>query len=257
MIHAEIIAAKICKIIDENPLTKSFYLKPVKPLPQPKPGQFLMVWVPDYEEIPLSVSGYYPEDNIIRITVANRGETTNAMHNLKEGAFLGLKGPLGNFLIPESGKKYLLVGGGYGVAPLIFFIQQAKGVDEVTLAVGARTRDLLLFLNEAKDLGASVSVSTDDGSEGFKGYVTELVEKLIREKDFDTIIACGPEEMLKKIAKIGIKSELETWIIAESYMKCGIGLCGSCELGNSGLLVCKDGPIFRGEVYLRALGVSV
>jgi len=250
-----IVASVIKKITQENKELKSFYLEPMEKLNKPKPGQFFMVWVPGLEEIPISVSGYF--NGLIRISVARRGETTSYMHTLKIGDFLGLKGPLGNFITPDPNKKYLLVGGGYGVAPLIFFLQEYKriGGEEIDIIIGARSKDLLLFENEITINGARLHVATDDGSKGFKGTTIDLMIRILKEKKFDEILLCGPEKMLVKGSKVAINKGIKAWVLAEEYMKCGIGLCGSCELGKSGLLVCRDGPVFDALTYLKSLGV--
>ena len=247
-----IVTAKIIRIKHEARDIKSFWLKPLEEVNPPQPGQFFQVWVPDYEEIPISASGY--ENGLIRITVAKRGETTAAMHRMRIGDLLGIKGPLGKPLRLLSNKHYVLVGGGYGVAPLIFAAKELiKQHCEVIMIIGARTRDLLLFVDEAKSIGAQVFCSTDDGSYGFKGTVVDLLRNLLSRINCDKIIACGPKEMLIKIAKIAIENKIPCDILAESMIKCGIGLCGSCELGKSGLLVCKDGPVFDGETFLNAI----
>lgn len=256
MMIGTVIASKIKKIRQENKILKSFYLEPMEKMIKPKPGQFLMVWVPGLEEIPISVSGYF--NGQIRISVAKRGETTSYMHSLKVGDFLGLKGPLGNFISPDSSKKYLLIGGGYGIAPLIFFIQEYKkvGGNEVDIIIGARSRELLAFENELIEMGTNVHVSTDDGSKGFHGTAIALMKRIVKRRKFDEVILCGPEKMLIYGSKEAIRAGIKAWVLAEEYMKCGIGICGSCELGNSGLLVCRDGPVFDALTYLRSLGVK-
>ncbi len=248
-----IIAAEIKSIIQENKEVKSFYLKPTRNIGKPEPGQFFMVWVPGREEIPISVSGYF--NGLIRISVAKRGETTNYMHTLRNGDFLGLKGPLGNFVHVDPNKKYLLVGGGYGVAPLVFFLNEyiRLGGEKIEVIIGARSKDLLLFEDEITQLKAILHIATDDGSKGFRGTSIDLMKKIIRKEKFDEILLCGPEQMLINGAKLAIKNNLKAWVLAEGYMKCGIGICGSCELGNSGLLVCRDGPVFDALTYLRSL----
>jgi len=252
MLPGSIVSARIVKIVKENPEIKSFFLKPLKKMEYPKPGQFYMVWVPDLEEIPISVSAVFK--NLIRITVARRGETTNYMHSLREGDILGLKGPLGNSIKLERNRKYLFVAGGYGVAPLMFALRCARERDSaVTMLIGARTESLLLFEQEAKRLGAKVFVSTDDGSKGFKGTVVDLMKQILKRELFDEIIACGPEPVLIASAEIASMLGIKSQILAEEYMKCGIGVCGSCELGQSGLLVCRDGPVFNGEIFLNII----
>jgi len=248
----KIIIAEIVDIKDEARDIKSFWLKPLEKINPPQPGQFFQVWVPKYEEIPISVSGY--ENGLIRITVAKRGETTAAMHKMKIGDLLGIKGPLGKPLKLFSNKCYVLIGGGYGVAPLIFAAKKlTEQNSKVIMITGARTKDLLLFVDEAKSINVQVYCSTDDGSYGFKGTTVDLFKKLLPDISCDRIVACGPKEMLIKIAEIAVQKGIPCDILAESMIKCGVGLCGSCELGKSGLLVCKDGPAFDAKIFLNAV----
>ena len=253
VLFGEVVACEIISTRKENIITKSLLLRPTKPMKKPKPGQFYMVWVPDYEEVPMSASGYF--GGIIRITVAAAGETTRRIHELEEGEYLGLKGPLGNGI--EVGKKrYLLVGGGYGVAPLIFAMREIKNAGGSSLLIiGARTADYLLFVEEGRELG-EVMISTDDGSLGFKGTAADLAKIILEEEAFDEVLVCGPEPLLIKVAKMALENGIKCYVFAESYMKCGIGLCGSCTLGDSDILVCRDGPVIDGEIYLKALGYS-
>ncbi len=250
-----VVASVITDIKNENRELKSLYLKPLEEINTPKPGQFLMVWVPELEEIPISVSKY--SDGLIRITVAKRGKTTRYMHSLNKGDILGVKGPLGNYIEPEPDKKYLLVGGGYGIAPLMFFLWEfrSRSREVIDVIIGARTADLLAFEDEARKLRANVHVTTDDGSKGFKGTNIDLMKKLLKSEDFDIVVLCGPEQMLINGAKTLIENGINGFVLAEEYMKCGIGLCGSCELGRSGLLVCKDGPVFDVRTFLKSLGL--
>lgn len=251
-----IVTSRIEKIRIENKELKSFYLRPLEKINKPKPGQFLMVWVPGFEEIPLSVSGHY--NDLIRVTVAKRGKTTIHMHHLKIGDLLGIKGPLGKPIPLHGNKRYLLIGGGYGIAPLIYFLHEYKSSSskEINVIIGARSSDLLAFENEAKTLGAIVHIATEDGSKGFKGTAIDLMKQLIDSVKFDIVVLCGPKKMLIKGAEIAVNTGIQAYVVAEEYMKCGIGLCGSCELGNSGLLVCRDGPVFDSHLFLRSLGSS-
>lgn len=250
----EIVAAEIVKSIKENALVKSIYLRPFKPMIKPKPGQFVMVWVPNLEEIPMSISGFYGDH--FRISVAAVGPTTKKLNELPTGTLLGIKGPLGNGLNLGS-KKYLLVGGGYGVAPLIYAMSEIKSSGgDAQIIIGARTRDLLLFLDEARKLG-KVHISTDDGSEGFHGTALDLAREILSSENFDEVIICGPEPMLIGVSELCISRKVQAYVLAERYMKCGSGLCGSCVLNGSGLLVCRDGPVFDAKVYLTALGKKI
>ncbi|MCR8433254.1 MAG: dihydroorotate dehydrogenase electron transfer subunit [Candidatus Korarchaeota archaeon] len=246
----EIVGAEIIKSVRENVLVKSIYLRPFRPLAKPKPGQFVMIWVPNMEEIPMSVSGFYGDH--FRISVASVGPTTRVLNELPVGTLVGVKGFLGNAL-QLGNKKYLLVGGGYGVAPLVYAmagIRNSHG--EAQIVIGARTRDLLLFLDEAKRFG-KVHISTDDGSEGFHGTALDLAKEILSSESFDEVIVCGPEPLLIGVSELCSEYNIQAYVLAERYMKCGIGLCGSCVLDGSGLLVCRDGPVFDARIYLKAL----
>jgi len=247
----EIIPAELVRSVRENIQVKSLYLKPIRKFAKPKPGQFVMIWVPDLEEIPMSISGYYGD--VFRISVAAVGPTTRKLHSLAIGSLLGVKGPLGNGVEVEK-KRYLLIGGGYGVAPLIYAMGEIKrSGGEARMIIGARTKDFLLMVKEAEKLGR-VYVSTDDGSEGFHGTALDLAKKILLSETFDEVLVCGPEPLLVGVAKLCLSRGIKCRVFAERYMKCGVGLCGTCVLNGSGLLVCKDGPVFEAEKYLEALG---
>ena len=143
-----------------------------------------------------------------------------------------------------KGEEICVVSGGCGAAPVIFLAEEAKkkGLG-VTAIVGARNKESLLFLDRFKKCG-EVLVATDDGSEGHKGFVTEVLEKEI--KKFDQVYTCGPEIMMKGVLDICEKNKVPMQASLERYMKCGIGVCGSCMV--DGLRVCADGPVFDGKV---------
>jgi dihydroorotate dehydrogenase electron transfer subunit len=200
------------------------------------PGQFVMVNVFGYEEIPLSLSS--PSS----LTVKAVGDTTKALVNIQAGELLGIRGPLGRPFSPA--KKALIVAGGVGIAPLMYLhdFLISKG-SEVHVIYGARTSEELIW----KEKFRSLDVATDDGSEGFKGNVVELIkEKGIDLKSFEKIYCCGPEIMLKGLHKLFKDAEVldRAEFSLERYMRCGIGLCGSCVLEN-GLRVCVEGPVFK------------
>jgi len=201
------------------------------------PGQFVMLNVFGYEEIPLSLSS--PDS----ITVRAVGETTDALINIKSGEIVGIKGPMGKPFSP-SNKSALLIAGGIGVAPLMYLhdFLIKKGVD-VHVLYGARTAEELINIDRFKN----VEVSTDDGSKGFHGNVVELLKRTNDVTNFSRIYCCGPEKMLKNLydyfKELNILHRVE--FALERYMKCGIGICGSCSLEN-GLMVCSEGPVFNG-----------
>ncbi|RLI71519.1 dihydroorotate dehydrogenase electron transfer subunit [Archaeoglobales archaeon] len=201
------------------------------------PGQFVMLNVFGLEEIPLSLSS--PNS----VTVKAVGETTKALINIQTGELLGMRGPFGQPFTPTSGKA-LLIAGGIGAAPLFYLHDylKRKGV-EVKVLYGARTQEELIW----KSRFENVITATEDGSEGFKGTVFDLTK---REKirKYSKIYCCGPETLLKKLYNYFEEHEMldKTEFSLERYMRCGIGVCGSCVLEN-GLRVCADGPVFRGD----------
>lgn len=232
--------ATIIKIVDESPRVKSFYLRVKLPV-KVKPGQFVMVWLPGYEEIPISPSLH--RGDILRLTIAMRGETTKAIHRLRVGDRLIIRGPYGRGFNLNF-RNFILVGGGYGVSPLIYALHEVSSVNGRKLyIVGAKSRSEVLFLNEARSLGAEILVSTEDGTLGYRGLVTDLLSRVNLE-DYDTLLVCGPEGMMKRVYDY-VKSRglrIYTQFSLERYIKCGIGICGSCAL--NGLRVCCDGPVF-------------
>ncbi len=224
---------QVSEVINETNNIKTIKFKlPV----ESKPGQFIMVWIPGIDEIPMSLS--YSDG----ITVDNVGEATQAIHALEIGSQIGIKGPYGNgFDLSEN--NFLLVGGGTGIAALAQAAEKlSQSGKNLRIAIGARTASDLLFQERMKAFG-EVHVATDDGSSGHHGFVTQVVEKLIAEKKPDMILACGPEPMM--VAVVGLAGDISIQCSLERYMKCGFGICGSCQCGK--YTVCKDGPVFSGQ----------
>lgn len=207
------------------------------------PGQFFMIWIPGVDEIPMSVS--YIRDEVKGITFRRVGDATTALASLKKGDKIGVRGPYGKGFIIR-GKKILFVGGGTGIAMLIPAIERAQQQRiTATVVLGAKTKNEIFFEKRLQACGSNLYVSTDDGSKGYKGYASHLAEELLTKDSFDSILTCGPEPMMKHLLDITQKTPLQASI--ERYMKCGIGLCGQCCVGE-GLRVCKEGPVFTREL---------
>jgi len=206
------------------------------------PGQFFMIWIPDVDEIPMSVS--YINKDAIGITFRKVGDATKSLFDLEEGDKIGLRGPYGNgFNI--SGKKILFVGGGTGIAMMAPAVEEAtrKNISS-TVIIGVKNKSELFFENRLKKSGAKIYISTDDGSKGCKGFASDLAKEIIGKEKFTSVLTCGPEIMMKKLLDICKNIELQASL--ERYMKCSIGLCGQCCIGE-GLRVCKEGPVFDGK----------
>ena len=207
-----------------------------------KSGQYLMVWLPGIDEIPMSLSTISDPSSI---TVRVVGDATRALSKLKKGDKIGIRGPFGNGYTIK-GKRPLLVGGGSGIASLTPLAEAlvATGA-KPTFLIGARGKDQLLFKERLTTLGVNVEISTDDGSEGYHGYASNYAAELMAKNCYDQVYICGPELMASKIwaeaDRLGIPVEASL----ERLCKCAVGLCGSCAIGP--YRVCKDGPIFDSE----------
>ena len=217
-----------------------------------KPGQFLMIWVPHIDEIPMSIS--LLNRPTMGITVQAIGSATKALTELQIGDWIGVRGPFGNHFSLES-TRALVVSGGIGIAPLrpLTNILLGQGT-EVTMVIAAKTKDALVHYNfpSRKTKNLTLKFATDDGTEGYKGFATGLVEYLLTESSFDTIYTCGPELMMSKLYHIASQNNILIEVSMERHMKCGCGICGTCALDPDGELVCMDGPIFSG-VQLRKI----
>jgi dihydroorotate dehydrogenase electron transfer subunit len=203
------------------------------------PGQFFMILIPGIDEIPMSVS--YIKKNIKGITFKKVGDATDALFELKKGNKIGIRGPYGKGFKIE-GKKILIVAGGTGIAMIAPVAEDCINKKiSTSIIIGAKNKEELFFENRFKKSKLDLYVTTDDGSKGFKGLAADFAEELIKKNKFDLILTCGPEMMMKKLFEICINIPFQASL--ERYMKCGIGLCGQCCVGN-GLRVCKEGPIF-------------
>ncbi len=207
-----------------------------------QPGQFVMVWVPGVDEVPMALSSIREPK---AVTLQVMGEATRAMAGMREGDVLGVRGPYGN-TFTRVGDRVLFVGGGTGMASIVAAVESPAFRDaEVRVAQGARTADYLLFGDRCEAAGAEVLVATDDGSKGHHGFVTDIVEEIVDAASCDQIITCGPEIMMKKVVDMAMAADIPVWASLERVMKCGFGVCDACSMGP--ILVCRDGPILRGE----------
>ncbi len=203
-----------------------------------RPGQFCMLWLPGVDEKPFSIAGPDP----LMFTVSRVGPFSEAVHVLSPGDSVWVRGPFGTSWSGRPGRA-LLVGGGYGAAPLYFLARElcAAGA-HVEAALGARTSTDLLFVDRFGGLGLPVHVATEDGSAGTQGRVTEVVAPLLDSGRFDRLCACGPEAMLEALLGLCRAAGVAAELSHEAYMRCGVGICGSCE--HDSRLVCRDGPVF-------------
>ncbi|MHA1965948.1 MAG: dihydroorotate dehydrogenase electron transfer subunit [Candidatus Thorarchaeota archaeon] len=212
------------------------------------PGQFLMVWVPGVDEIPMSISLWEPPK--VGLTVLPIGEATELLASLQPKDWIGIRGPFGSSFTLES-QTALVVGGGIGMAPLRPLVYALLKMDvEVTMLIAAKTKQELIFFeafSQLPDNRLELITSTDDGSEGFKGLATDAVKEILKENEFDTLYTCGPELMMYGLYDLVKDSRMSFQASLERFMKCGCGICGTCALDPTGSLVCADGPIYTGN----------
>ena len=221
-----------------------------QPLPEMLPGQFVEVRVDGTSHTflrrPISINYVDRDRNELWLLVATVGDGTRRMAEMQPGELLNCVLPLGNGFTPaKSGEKVLLVGGGVGVAPLLYMgAEMQKAGIEPTFLLGARSAKDLLMLPLFKRYGR-VFMTTEDGSEGEKGFVTN--HSLLQQEHFDRISTCGPTPMMKAVARYARQAGIDCEVSLENLMACGVGACLCCveKTTEGNLCVCKEGPVFN------------
>jgi dihydroorotate dehydrogenase electron transfer subunit len=238
---------------------------------------------------PFSLAGRRDASDGVELDIIHRvvGVGTDWMSHLAKGDLVDILGPLGNrFELPKADQLAILVGGGVGIPPMLYLAEALRGRRAVAFS-GATTRDLLpltitgasskadpvrprMSIGEFAQYGIESVVSTDDGSFGFRGFVTQALEAFLDRKDqastSDAVIyTCGPEPMMKRVAQIANERQIECQVAVERAMACGMGTCQSCCIrvhkpdpasvplpGSDWCwrLACTDGPIFKGSELL-------
>lgn len=246
---------QIEEIISETPTVKTLVFKDRLSY-FAKPGQFLMIWIPRIEEIPMSVM-INSKEGYAAVTIRKFGVGSTALFDRKKGDLIGLRGPYGNrFTLRKKYRKILVIGGGTGLVPLLRLVSFAsKEKVRSTIVMGAKTKAEVFFEKVTRNIirgnNSSLLVCTDDGSYGIKGTTVTLMGKLVRDESFDCVYTCGPELMMKAVLDISNQNSIPVQASLERYMKCGIGICGSCCLDSS--LVCQDGTVFDGRQLSKML----
>lgn len=221
---------KIYDIREETPGVKTFFFEADFEF---KPGQFIMVWIPDLDEKPFTIS--YMHRSLIGISVLKIGLFTHALHRKKTGQTIGIRGPYGRGFNIETQANPCIVGGGIGLASLATLADRLPGV---TIIHGARNADEILYRERFKEM----KICTDDGTLGFKGTAVDLLEEMLKEQHFHKVYTCGPEEMMYKVVEICKRHSMDCEVSLDRYFKCAIGICGQCDC--SGQRVCVEGPVF-------------
>ena len=232
------------------------------------PGQFTMIYVFGVGEVPISISGHPDHPETLVHTVRAVGAVTNAICALEPGDSAGIRGPFGTGWPDAEGKDLLIVAGGIGLAPvrplILGALEHRYRHFCLGLAYGSRTPSDLLYrdeLNEWNDAGEmNIGVTVDRGDSDWRGdigVVTPLVKRLRCETTETIAVICGPEVMMRIVARTledrGLASE-NIYVSIERNMKCGIGLCGHCQFGSD--FACKDGPVFPYKDVAYRLGIG-
>lgn len=219
-------------------------------LPNMLPGQFAEVRIDcsasTFLRRPISINYIDTEKKELWLLVRNAGKGTHNLISSKPGNIINMILPLGNsFSLPEKKEKILLIGGGVGVAPMLFWGDYLKEQGYTpNFLIGARTEKDLLELDLFKKTGTTY-ITTEDGSKGEKGFVTH--HSILSKTKFDRIYCCGPQPMMISIAKYSKSNGIECEVSLENMMACGVGACLCCveDTTDGHLCVCKEGPIFN------------
>ncbi|ERI94146.1 oxidoreductase NAD-binding domain protein [Clostridiales bacterium oral taxon 876 str. F0540] len=253
------------KIVDKRILAPNIYLMDVEAprvAKSAKPGQFLIVKMHEKgERIPLTICDYDAEKGTVTIVFQAMGTSTKEMAQFEVGQyFADFVGPLGqpSEMVHEDleslkNKKIMFIAGGVGTAPVY---PQVKWLHErgisADVIVGSKTKDMLILEDEMKKVAGNLYVTTDDGSYGNKGLVTDVLKNLVENegKRYDLVVAIGPMIMMKFVAKLTKELGIHTIVSLNPIMVDGTGMCGACRVtvGNETKFACVDGPEFDGHL---------
>ncbi|HHV94930.1 MAG TPA: dihydroorotate dehydrogenase electron transfer subunit [Clostridiaceae bacterium] len=233
-----------------------------------KPGQFVNIkcceGINTILRRPISICDVDRDNNYVTIVYQKRGKGTEYLSRAREGDTLNVIGPLGrSFEMSDRYKNIAVVGGGIGIFPLLFLLKESKTMKK-TAFIGFRNKENYVLIDEFERYANDLFISTDDGSFGYKGFITDLFENGIANEKFDIIYTCGPEAMMEKVVKASYQAGIPCQVSLEQRMGCGIGACLACvcrikiisesEKENSNKSwhykrVCKDGPVFWGHEW--------
>ncbi len=220
-----------------------------------RPGQFIILRIDEHgERIPLTIADFDREDGTITIIFLEVGKTTKQLGRLEVGdSLLNLAGPLG---MPSEVKKYgtvVCIGGGVGIAPLYPIVREMKAVGNHVISIlGAKSKDLIILEEEISQYSDEFYITTDDGSKGSKGFVSDMLDQIIQRKNtkVDLVMAIGPIIMMKVVSDLTKKYNIKTLVSLNPIMVDGTGMCGGCRvsIGGKTKFACVDGPEFDGHL---------
>jgi ferredoxin--NADP+ reductase len=238
-----------------TPVTKCFRLEAPLIAAAARPGQFVMVRVREGgERIPITIADYDRDAGTLTIVVQEVGATTKRLCALERGEeVLDVAGPLGSAVELPSRGHICGVGGGFGAAALLCLMRECSARGHATTAiVGARTKELLILTDELRALCTNLEVCTDDGSAGFKGFVSQRLAQLVAGAPPgcpDLVVAIGPMAMMRAVAEVTRAPRVKTLVSMDPLMVDGTGMCGGCRVsvGGQAKFACVDGPCLDGH----------
>lgn len=255
-----------CQILENREIFPGYYLIRVN---SPElagrvvPGQFFDIRVTNRMDLilrrPISIFDY--DETSVSMLYEVVGKGTAILSAKKTGEDLDILGPLGNgYSLPMDARRVVLVAGGIGVAPLFSWTKELIQMNkrgrkiDIEILIGAKNEYKILCEENFRKIGLNPLIATDDGSYGYKGFVTKLLEQYLQDTKYesrDTVVyGCGPEIMLKNLSKVLIKNNIKGEISMERWMGCGMGACLGCVVKTTDgkyKRACKDGPIFKAD----------
>jgi len=217
-----------------------------------KAGQFIMIMPTEKgERIPLTIYSSDASKGTVTIIFQEAGKTTKELASFKSGGTIAnIVGPLGRPTMVDKAGRMVIVGGGVGIAELVPIARHAKEMgNEVTVIIGARSKDLLILEDEIREIADRLLITTDDGSHGEKGLVTAPLKRLLDSEKFAMAYAVGPDIMMQSVCLTTKEFDLKTIVSLDANMIDATGMCGTCRVvvGTETKFACVDGPEFDGH----------
>lgn len=217
-----------------------------------QPGQFVHVKKPDsvnFLRRPFSIADADRENGTITLIYRIVGKGTAEYAAMKVGEAFSILGPIGNGFALKDGRP-LLIGGGVGIAPLIYLSRQLKDKKPILL-IGGKNKDEVFWEKYLQEFADKIYITTDDGSVGFKGFTVQLLPQILAENNIEHIYTCGPNIMMESVAKLAHEHDIDCQVSLEKRMACGIGVCLGCtfegKLTGKRRKVCTEGPVFASK----------
>ncbi len=234
------------KVISNEMIVSGIYKMVVEDDNYVKPGQFYMLKLDGQTLLPRPISICEKNKGNITFLYAVVGKATKEYINLKKGDYINLTGPLGNgFNVYDSLGKVALVSGGIGTAPMLEVAKRLRENNNcLKIDLYAGFRDDIYLVDEINEYADNTYISTNNGKHGHKGFITDI----IKVEDYDTVLCCGPEIMMKKVIDMCKEKNIKIYISMEKHMACGVGAClvCTCKTKDGNKRTCKDGPVFDG-----------